>query len=273
MPAKKKGKAAVEALDLRILEPVYVPIDSLRPNPWNPNRQEPGDFDLLLASMTTDGFTQPVIALADGTIVDGEHRWRAAAKLEMTEIPVVYVDLTIEEAKIATLRHNRARGSEDLELAADVLRDLEKLGALDWAQSELGLSDFEVQRVMADLTAAEALAGEEFSRAWEPISITAVEYGGSVDAEDIKGAWTTRKAVTEKAQEVEQLRRVRMDQAPSPEARFQVQEEEGRRLYRYSVILYGDDADLAREVLGEQPAEKLVEVLRTLEIEPMEAVG
>lgn len=269
----KKGQAAVDSLNLEVLTPVYVPIDQLKPNPWNPNRQAPGDFDLLLASMQTDGFTQPVVALPDGTIVDGEHRWRAAARLEMTEIPVVYVDLSIEDAKIATLRHNRARGSEDLELAADVLRDLEKLGALDWAQDELGLSDFEVQRVMADLSAAEALAGEEFGRAWEPISVSAVEYGGSIDAEDQKGAWTTRKAVTEKAQVVEQQRRQQMDAAPTPEERFRVQEEVGKRLFRYSVILYGDDADLAREVLGNQPAEKLVEVLRSLPEIPIEATG
>jgi hypothetical protein len=109
------------------------------------------------------------------------------------------------------------------------------------------------------------LAGEEFQRAWEPISIKAVEYGGSVEAEDVKGAWTTRKAVTGKAQLVEQQRRQQMDEAPTPEARFKVQEEVGKRLYRYSVILYGDDADLAREVLGAEPAEKLVEVLRAIE--------
>ena len=36
------------------------------------------EFELLLSSIRSDGFTTPVIVLHDGTIVDGFHRWKAA---------------------------------------------------------------------------------------------------------------------------------------------------------------------------------------------------
>ena len=119
--------------------------------------------------MKEDGFTQPVIVQkSTGEIVDGEHRWRASQALNMEKIPVVYVDMTDEQRRVSTLRHNRARGSEDIQLTAQVMRDLEKLGALDWAQDTLMLSDVEVNRLLEDVPAPESLKNEEFSTAWTP---------------------------------------------------------------------------------------------------------
>jgi ParB-like chromosome segregation protein Spo0J len=140
-----KGKAAVEKKfsNLETLHVEYVPVSAVQPNSYNPNRQSEHDFELLIRSMTDDGFTQPIIVQrATGQIVDGEHRWTGAIVTEglkrrgldltpsniarlredrlavMTEIsdhqiPVVYVDMTAEQMRVATLRHNRARGSAD----------------------------------------------------------------------------------------------------------------------------------------------------------------
>jgi ParB/RepB/Spo0J family partition protein len=140
----------------------------VHPNDYNPNRQNDHEFRLLCSSMREDGFTQPIIVAQDHTIVDGEHRWRAAHEIGLELIPVVVVPMEAAQARIATLRHNRARGSEDIELATQVLRDLEKLGALDWAQDSLDLSDVELQRLLEDIPAPEALAKEQFSEAWVP---------------------------------------------------------------------------------------------------------
>ena len=171
MARKSKGEAAVakaaNALETLVVE--YVPVADLHPNDYNPNRQSDHDFELLLRSMTEDGFTQPIVVQREGnSIVDGEHRWRAAQKLGYESVPVVFVDMTPEQMRIATLRHNRARGSEDIDLASSVLRDLQQLGALDWAQDSLMLDDTELARLLEDVPAPEALAGEEFSAAWEP---------------------------------------------------------------------------------------------------------
>lgn len=121
---RDRGRRAVEktAKALERLEVVYVDVAELKPNSYNPNRQDPRDFELLVKSMTEDGFTQPIVAIRnERVIVDGEHRWRAARHLGYDKVPVVFVDMTMEQMRISTLRHNRARGSEDIALSAEVL--------------------------------------------------------------------------------------------------------------------------------------------------------
>ena len=164
-----KSNVSKQYKTLETLQIQYVSPADVKPNSYNPNRQSDRDFELLLKSMKEDGFTQPVIVQkSTGEIVDGEHRWRASQALNMTKIPVVYVDMTDEQRRVSTLRHNRARGSEDIQLTAQVMRDLEKLGALDWAQDTLMLSDVEVNRLLEDVPAPESLKNEEFSTAWTP---------------------------------------------------------------------------------------------------------
>ena len=130
-----RREVAKKANALETLKVEYLPVGVLCPNSYNPNRQSEADFELLLRSIREDGFTQPIVALREGNvIVDGEHRWRAARKLGMAEVPVVLVDMTLEQMRIATLRHNRARGSEDIELSTELLRDLRGLGIVTGKQ-------------------------------------------------------------------------------------------------------------------------------------------
>lgn len=155
-PEKKKGKrkpppekrnSVLEKLDV-----VYVAVNAVRQNSYNPNRQSEHDFQLLCKSIGEDGFTQPIIVLKSTMeIVDGEHRWRACKALGFEEVPVVFVDMSPEQMRISTLRHNRARGSEDAGLAADVLKDLAASGALDWAKDSLQLDAEDVAKLMEDM--------------------------------------------------------------------------------------------------------------------------
>ena len=137
---------------LGTLKVEYFPVDAIKPNDYNPNRQSTHDFEMLCKSIAADGFTQPIVVLRETMqIVDGEHRWRACKALGHKEVPAVLTDMTPEQARIATLRHNRARGTEDAALAADVLKDLAALGAADFAQEELALDDAEMQRLLGDM--------------------------------------------------------------------------------------------------------------------------
>lgn len=167
---KKAVKAAVEkkAANMDVLKVEYMPIDWLKPNIYNPNRQSEQEFSLLLKSITDDGMTDPVLCLPDGTIIDGEHRWKACKQLGFTEIPVFKADMDDTKRRIATLRHNLARGSHDPELEAGVLKDLQKLGQLDYAQEALQLSDIEIQRMINDVTPLDEFgAGTDFSQTWD----------------------------------------------------------------------------------------------------------
>jgi ParB-like chromosome segregation protein Spo0J len=256
--ATDKGRKAVEkkARTLQRLTVEYVPTDSLRPNDYNPNRQSEHDFELLLRSMREDGFTQPIIVQPDLTIVDGEHRWRAARTLGLAEVPVVKVDMTPEQMRIATLRHNRARGSEDVELTAQLLRDLRELGALDWAADSLLLDDVELQRLLDDIPAPEALAAPEFSDAWVPLG---TRYGredqqGEVQPQRIEG-------VTPAAADILRERERRLAEAKTEEERQMIAAER-RDLYRVALTFTDTEAKIVREVLGDRPAQRLLDLCK-----------
>lgn len=152
------------------LEVVHVRPSELKPNAYNPNRQSDVEFELLLRSMEEDGFTQPILAQAGSQIiVDGEHRWRAATVLGLARIPVVFVEMSEEQMRVATLRHNRARGSEDMRYVADVFKELQELGGLEWAQDSLLLDDLAVS-ALVEMPPLEDLVDEVTREAMQELS-------------------------------------------------------------------------------------------------------
>lgn len=254
---RKKGQAAVEGLANRLekLAIVYVGIDEVKPNAYNPNRQSEHDFELLKKSMTEDGFTQPIIVHRDTKeIVDGEHRWRASRALGYDEVPVVFVDFTPEQMRISTLRHNRARGSEDIELSAQVLRDLRELGALDYAQDQLMLDDVELQALLDDTSAAEGLgAAAEFGEAWEP---DAHRHDASVEATGGDRDVSLTPVAADRQREIEK----RLSEARTREERESIRRESDT--YRIVAIFAGDEAETVKQVLGDQAAARILHLCR-----------
>ena len=291
--AADKGRKAVAKLATRLqqLKVEYVPAASLSPNTYNPNRQSDHEFLLLLRSIDEDGFTQPIIVHRQSRqIVDGEHRWTGmivhhyvtrggtvplasvpeeeihaarARRLEVLReigdalvLPVVFVDMTPEQMRIATLRHNRARGSEDVELSAQVLRDLQEMGALQWAQDSLLLDDTEIQRLLQDIPAPEVLAAEQFSTAWAPGHEDTVEAQERERVDESIMTAATRQAV-ERQRELER----RLKEAKTEEERALARQQ--LRVYRVTLVFTGDEADIVRKVLGNRPAEALLVLCRT----------
>lgn len=278
-----KGRAAIEKknIALRQLKIEYVKATAVTPNTYNPNRQSDHDFELLIRSMAEDGFTQPIIVQqATKEIVDGEHRWTGAIvldylrrnKLPLTaenildaktrrrevihpdlELPVVFVEMTPEQMRIATLRHNRARGSEDIELVSDVLRDLRELGALDWAQDSLMLDDVELQKLLEDVSAADDLAAEEFAEAWEPLG------GGGVASM----AGNVEKGNMTSGTTAEALDRRRVMETRIAEARTEEEKQAAKKdadLYRVVLTFTGAEGEIVKRILGNRPAEKVLEL-------------
>ncbi len=258
--AQRKGRAAVEkkAQALNRLEVKYVPADHVTPNSYNPNRQSDAEFNLLIKSITEDGFTQPIVVVrTEGqedryTIVDGEHRFRAAVRLGYAEVPVAIAPMTLEQARIATLRHNRARGSEDIELATAVLRDLEAVGALGWAQDSLGLSQVEVDRLLQDIGAPEALAAEDFSPAWNPTPPQAITNDANTHAPASSGGESMMSGQTLAASDALREREKAVSEAKTVEDKRKAAEES--KVFRLSVIFADAEADVVKAVLGDSPA-------------------
>lgn len=265
---RSKGKAKVEnkAKALERLAVEYLPIDAVKANDYNPNRQSEHDFELLLRSIEEDGFTQPIVVGRGDVIVDGEHRWRAARALGYKEVPVVRVDMDAAQARIATIRHNRARGSHDIELEAEVLRDLQKLGALDWAADALMISDDELNRLLSDVSAPEALAGAEFSQAWVPeaaknAAVDGVMASGSTEARVHQGDHGTEvTAASGAAIEAQRALEKRLAEARSEEEKDAAKRDAA--IYKLQVVFTGAEGKLVREKLGDRPAERILEWCR-----------
>lgn len=117
--------------DLRV-----VPVDLIRPNPWNYNVQSDATFNKTVESIRKFGFVDPCtvrpIPNPDGgegevlyQIIDGEHRWKAAKMVGMKEITVIDLGaFDDEKAKQLTIILNDLGGSPDQVRLAELLRDI-----------------------------------------------------------------------------------------------------------------------------------------------------
>ena len=227
---------------LERLEIVYLGVNDIKPNSYNPNRQSEHDFDQLCKSIHADGFTQPVIVHKESMeIVDGEHRWRAGKALGYEKVPCVLVSMTEEQRRVATLRHNRARGSEDAALASDVLRELAQMGAIQFAQDELGLADVEVQRILQDMPTDELV----------DLGIETSEEQLGPDGQGLSEQ-DKRTNIDLTADERRAKERILAAAKQGEEKSMSAQDQ---NVYRLMLIYTGDEADLVREVLKTLGAE------------------
>ncbi len=154
----------------------WVSVEEFQPNVYNPNRQSETEFELLCRSMSEDGFTTPILVQQDtNVIIDGEHRWRAARAIGLEQIPVVYAAMDDVEMRIATLRHNRARGTEDLTLTAQVVKQLEELDGMEWAQDSLMMDDVEASILLMEGFSAPPIAPQP--RAFSDVQARRVQDG------------------------------------------------------------------------------------------------
>lgn len=107
---------------------VALPVDALRPNPWNRKKYDPAKFVELVDSVRKIGLLQAIVVRpidhprAEGPtheIVAGERRWRACREAGFAEIPATVRSLTDLELIEALLIENTER---------------EEMNALDEAQ-------------------------------------------------------------------------------------------------------------------------------------------
>ena len=113
-----------------------VPIDELRPYPGNPRRISDEELVALTRSIREFGLVDPIIARReDRIVVGGYQRLIAARRLGMKTVPVVYVDLSVEQARLLNLALNKISGSWDNELLARLLADLNNVPDVDLSLS------------------------------------------------------------------------------------------------------------------------------------------
>lgn len=131
-----------------------VDVDVLRPDPANPRRISNRELESLTRSLQQFGFVQPVVARHDdGLVIAGHQRLLAARKLGWKQVPVIWLDLSVEQSRLLNLALNRISGDWDTELLARLLADLKPVEDLDLALS--GFSEEELAKLLKSLDVRE----------------------------------------------------------------------------------------------------------------------
>lgn len=165
--------------------PVYniipVPIEKIKANNYNPNSIAPPEMKLLYESIKADGYTMPIVcyyvkAQDIYIIVDGFHRYRIMLEnpdiyeREGGRLPVSVIDKPIDQRMASTIRHNRARGSHDVELMSNIVKELHELGRSDaWISKHLGMDKDEILRLKQITGLAALFKDVQFGKAWKPV--------------------------------------------------------------------------------------------------------
>src|ERR1035437_5332485 len=131
-----------------------VPIDELHPDPANPRRISDEELDALVRSIRQCGFVQPILARReDATVIGGHQRLLAARRLGMTHVPVIWLDLSAEQARLLGLALNKISGSWDDALLARLLADLQATPDIDLSLS--GFGEDEIKDLLRSLETRE----------------------------------------------------------------------------------------------------------------------
>src|SRR5665648_536667 len=129
-----------------------VPIGSLHPDPANPRRISDTELEALTKSIHQFGLIDPIIARReDHTVIGGHQRLLAARRLGLKEVPVLYLDITKEKARLLNVALNKISGDFDQELLARLLADLAATPELDLTLS--GFNDKDVKQLLKTLEA------------------------------------------------------------------------------------------------------------------------
>lgn len=159
----------------------WVKNDKVYANDYNPNSVAPPEMELLRLSIDADGYTQPIVSMADPDgrfeVIDGFHRHRVGKEcadiqsrvhgyLPLVQIRESQADKTDRMA--STIRHNRARGKHRVEAMSEIVIELKKRNWTDERIAKnLGMEPDEVLRLCQISGLAELFSDEEFSASWD----------------------------------------------------------------------------------------------------------
>lgn len=157
---------------------LWVPIEKVQANDYNPNAVAKTEMDLLHTSIQHDGYTQPIVTIYDKNIdkyiiVDGFHRYFVAKTKEdikaktLGYIPIVVINKNINDRMASTVRHNRARGVHHVTGMSNLIFQMLDNG---WEDSEicneLGMDAEELLKLKHITGFSKLFKDSEYSKAW-----------------------------------------------------------------------------------------------------------
>ena len=85
-------------------------------------------------------------------------------------LPVSVINKPIDQRMASTIRHNRARGSHDVDLMSNIVKELHELGRSDaWISKHLGMDKDEILRLKQITGLAALFKDVKFGKAWVPV--------------------------------------------------------------------------------------------------------
>jgi len=126
------------------------PVERLIPYARNPRTHTEGQIAQIAASIAEFGWTNPVLAGADGVIIAGHARVMAARKLGLSEVPVIVLDhLSEAQRRALVIADNRL--AQNAGWDEEMLRvELEALRGDDFNLDLLGFEDAEIETLLAE---------------------------------------------------------------------------------------------------------------------------
>jgi ParB-like chromosome segregation protein Spo0J len=148
-------------------------------NEYNPNSVAPPEMALLITSIEEDGYTMPIVSNPEEDkirIVDGFHRRQSERKSKKISestfgrLPLSFIredHRELDNRMASTIRHNRARGSHDIDLMSNIVSELIQIGKTDtWIAKHIGMDMDEILRLKQLTGIASLFANNEFSKSW-----------------------------------------------------------------------------------------------------------
>ena len=160
---------------------VSMPISSLKPPSWRANYILRPDLRLLTDSLIEYGWLQPLIAMDNGTVIDGSYRLQVADSKKVRAVlgdyvPVQVVDVDELDAMAMHFRLNRSRGVPHAKQVSRLVQKLIRSGR--WEDGELKtllrMSSDEFELMLdGTLFKKRKVSDYSYSPAWIPVEAPA----------------------------------------------------------------------------------------------------
>ena len=158
---------------------LWVDINKVSPNDYNPNNVAKKEMGLLYTSILHDGYTQPIVTIYDDKqhkyiIIDGFHRYftcktnKDILERNRGRLPIVVLNKDINDRMASTVRHNRARGMHSVTGMSSMVFNMLENG---WSDvdicNELGMSVEELIKLKHITGFSKLFADQKYSKSWQ----------------------------------------------------------------------------------------------------------
>jgi DNA modification methylase len=133
-----------------MLEINEVAVDGLKIDENNPREMSKHDFDSLKRAIQELGFVQPlVVRKKNNKIISGHQRLKALQEMGRKTVPVIFVDLNENKARLLGLALNRISGTWDEEKLAEIIHQLDQVKTEDISLT--GFKEGEIEDLLEGL--------------------------------------------------------------------------------------------------------------------------